>query len=196
VQNIENYLPTKIPRNARHIQFVDQIPKTFAIHVCPPVRTCLGSSLSLGFPAYSAPYPGYRNSNRTCPAPSPDMPGFLVLSRVKVRNRTCLVPQPGSREVYRTCPVLWHPKGQIPLGDKKSLSPPPHASLARLTTHFNLQTLWDTLLSSQPLSSKLHSNLSFLGEMWASLLSGPLDLQLKYFTDDLHVFVTLRNSLP
>jgi hypothetical protein len=34
-----------------------------------------------------------------------------------------------------------------------------------LTTHFNMQTLLNTLLSSQPLSSKLHSNSSFLGEI-------------------------------
>jgi hypothetical protein len=46
-------------------------------------------------------------------------------------------------------------------------------------------------LSSKPLSLKLHSNLSFLVEICASLLSDPLDLQLKHFIDDLRVFLLL-----
>jgi hypothetical protein len=35
-----------------------------------------------------------------------------------------------------------------------------------------------------------------LGEICASLLSDPLDLQLKQFTDDLHVFITLGDLFP
>jgi hypothetical protein len=41
----------------------------------------------------------------------------------------------------------------------------PHTSLVGLSTQFNLQIFCDTLLSSQPLSSKLRSNPSFIGEI-------------------------------
>jgi hypothetical protein len=50
--------------------------------------------------------------------------------------------------------------------------------------------------TSKPLSLKLHSNLSFLGEILASLLSDPLYLQLQHFIDDLCVFVTLGDLSP
>jgi hypothetical protein len=60
-----------------------------------------------------------------------------------------------------------------------------------LYSYRGLQTPWDTLLSSKLLFLKLYSNLSFLGEIWASLLSYPLDLHSKHFIDDLRVFVTL-----
>jgi hypothetical protein len=68
--------------------------------------------------------------------------------------------------------------------------------MAWQATQFNLKTLWDTLLSSKPLSLKLHSYLSFLGEIWASLLSDPLDLQFKDFIDDLRAFVTHGDLFP
>jgi hypothetical protein len=72
----------------------------------------------------------------------------------------------------------------------------PHASLAWLATHFNMQTVWDTLLSSKHLSRKFHLDLCFLGEISSSHLSDPLDLQLKHFTDGLRVFIRLRDLFP
>jgi hypothetical protein len=56
----------------------------------------------------------YRNSNQTCLTPSPAISALSTLSWVKAQNQTCLVPQSGSGEVYRTCLGLWHPNGQIP----------------------------------------------------------------------------------
>jgi hypothetical protein len=46
VQNIENYLPIKIPRNAGHICFLDQIPERFSRHVRPLAQTCPGLTSS------------------------------------------------------------------------------------------------------------------------------------------------------
>jgi hypothetical protein len=46
VQNIENYLPTKILRNVGHIQFADRIPERFFGHVRTPTRTCSGLTSS------------------------------------------------------------------------------------------------------------------------------------------------------
>jgi hypothetical protein len=46
VQNIKNYLPTKILRNARHIRFADRIPERFSGQVCPPAQNCPGLTSS------------------------------------------------------------------------------------------------------------------------------------------------------
>jgi hypothetical protein len=71
----------------------------------------------------------------------------------------------------RTCLGLWQPNGQISLGAIKA--PPPHTFLAREVTHLNLKTLWDTLLSSKPLSqapfkSKFHRKDLSLSLEWPS----------------------------
>jgi hypothetical protein len=148
---------------------------------------------------YPARKPDYINSNQTCPTPSLDMSGLSVLSQVKAHNRT---PLPGSREVYRTCPAptriclgLWHPNGQIPLG---AIKDPPRLSSSIGHSVQLANTLRHSFLSSNPLSIslKIHSNLSFIWEIWSSLLSDSLDLQHKHFIDDLCVFVTLGNLSP
>jgi hypothetical protein len=89
---------------------------------------------------------------------------------------------------------LTPPTGRFPWGGGGYKRPP--CSLAQLATQFKLQTLWDTLLSSKLLSLKLHLNLRFLGEILASISSYPLNLQLKHFINDLHVFVTLWDLSP
>jgi hypothetical protein len=52
------------------------------------------------------------------------------------------------------------------------------------------------LLSSNSLSLKLHSNVSFLGEISTILLSDPLNIQAKHFINDLRVFISLRDLSP
>jgi hypothetical protein len=47
-----------------------------------------------------------------------------------------------------------------------------------------------------PLVMKIKTNPRFLKEICAILLSDPLNLQAKRFTDDLCVFVTVRNLSP
>jgi hypothetical protein len=162
---------------------------------------------------YPAPRPDFRDLTQICPAPNQNMSGLLALSRFQRPNPDMFGPQSGHvwplsliwllnrvpemvarhvRASMRTCLGFWHPTARFPSGAIKG----PHASLVGLATQFNLQTLWDTLLSSQPLSFKLHSNPSFLWEIWASLLSDPLDLQLNHFTNNLCVFVTLGDSFP
>jgi hypothetical protein len=79
------------------------------------------------------------------------------------------------RPPTQTCPDLWHPNGQIPLGAIKG--PPCLFNLTSPSVQL-ANTLRHSFLSFKPLSLKLHSNLSFLGEIWVSLLSDPLDLQL------------------
>jgi hypothetical protein len=164
----------------------------------PQPRHVQPSSLSRVNQAYSTSYPGSKDLIQTCPAPSPDMFDLSALSRVTPVLSDFLA------ELQRWWPDMSDPRpGHVRVFDSPTARFPcrtikgPHASLAGLATQFNLQTLWGTLLSSQHLASKLHSNPSFLGEIWASLLSDSLDLQLKHFTDDdLRVFITLGDSFP
>jgi hypothetical protein len=74
---------------------------------------------------------------------------------------------------YLICPILWHPR-QIPSGGYKRPPTPPQLSCP-LSSFEN--TLNQPFLSSKSLSLKIHSNLSFLREIWAILLSDPLNLQ-------------------
>jgi hypothetical protein len=173
VQNIENYLTTKILCQGGHIQLLSQILKAVTVHVWPPARTFSGLSLISGYPSLIRllirvleSYPrNIRPLARTCLASQPYHRSTQPYS----------VPRSGSREVGRTCSasrpghvrVSDTPTARFPWGAIKG----PLTSLARLATHIDVQTLWDTFFSSQPLSSKLHSNPSFLGEIWASLLS-------------------------
>jgi hypothetical protein len=71
VQNIEIHLTTKISCQVRHTRLLGQFFRSFG-----PGQTCLTSQ------HYPAPYPDFRDLNRTCPAPSPDMSSLSALSRV------------------------------------------------------------------------------------------------------------------
>jgi hypothetical protein len=149
---------------------------------------------------YPVPYLGTSELTQTWLSPSPDMSSVSALSRVKSLGLDMSGPQAGFQ---RWVPDMSRPwPGHVRISDTPTARFPwgaikgPHASLACPATHFNMQTLCDTLLSSQALSSKLHSNPSFLGEIWGSLLSDPLNLQLKHFADDLRVFITLGDSFP
>jgi hypothetical protein len=116
--------------------------------------------------AYPASRTDSKGISQTCPAPSLDMSDQTQFLSDKVLDRTYPVPKPVSRVVCGTCPTpipnksgprpghVWvfdTPMARFSWGAIKG----PHTSLAWLATHFTLQTLWDTLLSSQPLSSKL-----------------------------------------
>jgi hypothetical protein len=123
--------------------------------------------------------------------------GLFKLTQVKPRNRTCPVPRSGSSNHLRTCtapartcPDLWHPNGKIPFGGYKKSPMPPSLSWS---LHCFENTLNQHFLSSKPLSFNLHSNPRFLKEIWAILLSDHLNLQAMHFTDNLRVFVTLRD---
>jgi hypothetical protein len=65
-----------------------------------------------------------------------------------------------------TCLDLWHPNEQILFGRYKERPTPPSL---RWPLHWLEYTLNQHFLSSNPLSFKLHSNPSFLGEIWAIL---------------------------
>jgi hypothetical protein len=77
-----------------------------------------------------------------------------------------------------------------------AIKAPPPCPLCLFGHLLHLQTLWNSLLSSNLLSLKFHSNPSFLREIWATLLSDPQNLQAKHFIDDLRVFVTLGDLSP
>jgi hypothetical protein len=199
------YPITKHSCQVRHICPPSLIPETLPWHVQPSGQTC----------SAPLPNPGSRDLTRTCSIPRPDMSGLSVLSWV---NQAYPASRPGSEafpgHVWSNPISQWlspgpdisrphasfqrgwsYISGFLILQQLDSLGAP-HVSLARLVTYFILQTLWYTLLSSQSLSSKLHSNPNFLGDIWASLLSDSLDLHLKHFTDDLHVFITLGDLFP
>jgi hypothetical protein len=78
------------------------------------------------------------------------------------------------RPPARTCLCLWHPNGQIPSRRYKRPPAPPQLGWPLSSLE---NTLNQPFLSSKPLSLNLHSNLSFLREIWAILLSDPLNLQ-------------------
>jgi hypothetical protein len=94
---------------------------------------------------------------------------------------------------YRTCPDLWHTNGQIASGGYKMGSPPP-------TLGWPLRWLENTLnqnfFSSNSLSLKLHSNPSLLGEIWANSWVTHSIFKQEHFTNNLCVFITLRDSSP
>jgi hypothetical protein len=100
------------------------------------------------------------------------MSGLSAFTQIRTRHQTCPVSSPDSRECCWTClaPIpdmsgsLTPPMGRFPWGLQKAS----HTSLAHLATQFSLHTLWNTLLSSNSLSLKLHSKLRFLGEIWAT----------------------------
>jgi hypothetical protein len=73
---------------------------------------------------------------------------------------------------HRSCPILWHPNGQIPFRGYKRLPCP-----SSVGHSVQLNTLWTNLSWAQNLSLKLHSNPSFIREIWAFLLSDPLNVQ-------------------
>jgi hypothetical protein len=110
------------------------------------------------------------------------MSGCSVLTLVKARHRTCPVPRSGYRDCCWTCaaPNIEHvrvsdtPNEQIPSRGYKR--PPTLPQLGWLLSSFE-NTLNQPFLSSKSLSLKLHSNLSFLRDIWAIFLSDPLNLQ-------------------
>jgi hypothetical protein len=148
------------------------------------------------FPSLSGSLPGFQ---RVFPDITSSLPGHVRPSPAvqQLSPKTGLVRFPGRvpvrlvrhvRPLTRTCPSLWHPNGQIPLGGYKR---PPHLFNPAGHSIQHANSLRHPFLSSKPLSLKLHSNLSFLWEIWVSLLSDPLVLHSKHFIDDLCVFVTL-----
>jgi hypothetical protein len=129
------------------------------------------------------------------------MCGLLELTWVKPRHWTCPVPRPDSSNHLQTYSApspdmsvsLWHPNRKIPLGGYKMSITPPSLSLL---LHCFENTLNQHFLSSKSLSFKLHSNPSFLREIWAIILSVLLNLQAKHFTNDPYVFITLEDLSP
>jgi hypothetical protein len=95
-------------------------------------------------------------------------------------------PRPGHVQVSDT-PTARFSRGAI--------KGPPYLS-STVDHSFHIANTLRHSIELPTFSSKLHSNPSFLGEIWASLLSDPLNLYLNYFTDDLCVFVTLEDLFP
>jgi hypothetical protein len=114
VWNIENYLPTKIPRNAGHNRFVDRISERFFGHVRPLAWTCLSltsSSVAKSLTGLIRPLNRILERfvrhvcppDRTCPNSSLSL-GFLAYP----------TSYPGSREFSRTRPVPYPDMSSLP----------------------------------------------------------------------------------
>jgi hypothetical protein len=116
---------------------------------------------------YPAKQPNSRGRSYAYPVPRLDMPTSSALTRVRTLHRTCLVPRPCSTGGCRICPAPSPDMfGSLTPQQVDSFwgleKPPPHAPQLVWSLTSLANTLKHSLLSSNLLSLKLYSNLSFL----------------------------------